>query len=738
MAASIGPPSPNADAQPSSGGSLRLGILGPLRVSRDGIEVDAGPRRQAFLLALLVARVGKPTSTSELVELIWGDGAPASALNVIHKYVGALRRLLEPELPARGSGSYLQRRGNGYLFVASPGMLDLVAFRDLVESGEAALAVERREAALDSYAEALGLWRGSAGHGLSHRQAAVPAFATLNSEFFDACTAAAELARSLGEPVRALRSLRRAASMAPLHEPVQAALISTLAAAGQQAEALSVFERVRARLVEELGIDPGPVLEASRQLVLDQIVSSARSASAAGIRAGADVGNEPAAAAGELIGRSEELGILRRTVEPALAAGTGLAVVEGEPGVGKTRLLEEITAEVGRRGAQVVWGNCVDGDGTPSMWPWVQVASALLDSLPSEARAKWRAGELGRLVETHDLSLDARGRPADDSRFRLFGTVRRRRGANLVAAAGSRRHRRPPQGRCPIAPALRPPGCPAPGRHSPHRRAPRSRTRARFRAHENARRGQPGIQASADPARPIRPSRSRRTHPPRNRPGSGPVAARSIHARTAGNPFFVRELSRLLVADGGVITTESAAATGVPSTVRDVVGDRMAGLDDVTRDLLQIAALVGQNVDLGLLARVAGLDIQTCLDHLELAVGLGLLEPAPDDPFSYRFAHDLVRESVSAAIPPRRPLACTSVSPMRWSRRIRTGPRCRKRRPPPLGRGTALRSCADRERAHPGGAPRDGQAHVRGRKAAVAGGGAGHGRRPGSRSGDPA
>ena len=93
------------EAAPASGRALRLEVLGPLRIWRDGVELDPGPRQQAYLLALLLARAGRPTSTAELVDLIWGEDAPASALNVIHKYVGALRRLLEPALaradPAR-------------------------------------------------------------------------------------------------------------------------------------------------------------------------------------------------------------------------------------------------------------------------------------------------------------------------------------------------------------------------------------------------------------------------------------------------------------------------------------------------------------------------------------------------------------------------------------------------------------------------------------------------------------
>lgn len=92
-------------AHPVGAGSLRLQILGPLRLWHDGVELDAGPRQQAQLLALLLARVGRPVSTRELIDLIWAEDAPASALNIIQKYIGALRRVLEPAVPARAAGT---------------------------------------------------------------------------------------------------------------------------------------------------------------------------------------------------------------------------------------------------------------------------------------------------------------------------------------------------------------------------------------------------------------------------------------------------------------------------------------------------------------------------------------------------------------------------------------------------------------------------------------------------------
>ncbi|MFB9207552.1 hypothetical protein ACFFV7_40650 [Nonomuraea spiralis] len=116
----------------------------------------------------------------------------------------------------------------------------------------------------------------------------------------------------------------------------------------------------------------------------------------------------------------------------------------------------------------------------------------------------------------------------------------------------------------------------------------------------------------------------------------GAEVARGIHARTAGNPFFVQELSRLL-SDGGSLGDGGASVrAGVPATVRDVVRDRMSGLDDSAHGLLRIAAVIDRGVDLDLLARAIGVDAADCLERLEPLQALGLLETKPEDPSSWR------------------------------------------------------------------------------------------------------
>ncbi|MBM2619723.1 AAA family ATPase [Actinoplanes sp. LDG1-06] len=600
---------------------------------RDGVELDPGPRQQAFLLALLLVRAGRPVSTSELIDLIWGEDAPASALNILQKYVGALRRLLEPELPVRGPGSFLQRRGNGYLFTPAPGMVDVVTFRELVAAGRAHAG---RPEALDSYERALGLWYGPAADGLAPGAAATAIFDALNGEFADACVAAADLAVAQGRPGVVLPALNRAATMSPLDENVQARLVVALGAAGQQAKALSVFQAVRARLADELGIDPGPALIAAHQRVLTRPATA--------VKSDFPVRPEPAPAE-RLVGRAEELTVLRQAVEAALANGSSLVIVEGEPGAGKTRLLEETGIEARRRGASVVWGRCLEGAGAPSMWPWVQVIGALIETLPGPDREPWQNGELGRLVGSPSGVPGTPVLPDSGAQFRLFEQA-----VALVAQASSRRPvvlviddiqwadvasldlLRHLAARLPVGTAV----IGALRDRAPVPRAEVAHTLAAVSRQPGHRRVRLGAFGPAEVAELVRRETGR---------APSAAAARSIHARTGGNAFFVRELSRLLA--DGELTEDAAARAGVPSTVRDVVRDRVSGLDDDARGLLQMAALIGRDVDLGLLANAAGLEVQSCLDQLEPLEALGLFEPRRDDPFSFRFAHDLVRESVA-------------------------------------------------------------------------------------------
>lgn len=621
-------------------GALRFEILGPLRVWRDGVELNAGPHQQALLLALLLARDGRPTSTSELVDLIWGEAVPNSAVNVLHKYVGNLRRLLEPDLPARSAGSFLLRRGNGYLFATGSGWLDLTEFRERVAAAVAAGSTHRRDSVLRHYSAALNLWTAPAGDGVTSGPAAAAVFTGLTNEFLDTCTAATELAVSMGRSAELLGPLQLAAAMAPLHEPVQASLVTALGAAGRQADALSVFHAVRRRLTEEIGVDPGHALNAAHRRVLNPTANAGRRADAA------------ASTTTGLVGRADELAVMRRAVEPVFAGASALVIVEGEPGVGKTRLLEEAAAEADQRGARTVWGRCLPGDGTPSMWPWVQAARAVLAAQPVGDQEAWLDGDLGRLLEPRDGTPAGQVLPDSGGQFRLFervveltGQVSRNRPLVLViddlhwadvASLQLFGHlaARLPTGTVLVG-ALRD-TAPPPGTELSRMLAAASRVPG----HRRIRIGPLDPDEVAELVRletGIEPDRD---------------AARNIFARTEGNPFFVRELSRFLADTNGL--GSGTDPVGVPATVVDVVRDRLGDIDTSAAGLVHAAALAGREVTIGLLASVAGVDARTCLELLEPLQGLGVLVSEVGDPHTLRFTHDLVREAVVGTTPPGR------------------------------------------------------------------------------------
>ncbi|GAA1642232.1 AfsR/SARP family transcriptional regulator [Actinoplanes couchii] len=313
-----------------SAGKVRLAVLGPVRILRDGIEVDAGPRQQRALLAVLMASPGRPLDMLELTAALWGDDPPASAVNVIHKYIGALRRVLEPRLAHRDGGSFLLRDGGGYRLTAGPGSLDLLAFRDRVTRARGDIAAGRPETGLDRYLDAFAQWRGPAGDRLARTAAARRAFLALHSEFFDAVVTAAAVAVELRRPARILGALRLAASIGGCHEAVYAALMLVLAATGNRARALDLYRGIR-----DTGLDPGPELRQAHRRVLTRTVLPLPTAVPV-VRPTRLPPDPP-----DLAGRDTELDTLRGLVgDPAPGRRTGPLVVamDGEDPAGTSAL----------------------------------------------------------------------------------------------------------------------------------------------------------------------------------------------------------------------------------------------------------------------------------------------------------------------------------------------------------------------------------------------------------------
>ncbi|MEV5958646.1 BTAD domain-containing putative transcriptional regulator [Streptomyces sp. NPDC051987] len=349
----------------SGGGAIQFSVLGPVRVWRGGSELLLGPKQQRLILAVLLARAGRPVSMHEFIDLLWDGDPPSSATNAVHRYVGALRRLLEPDLPARSPGRWLARQAGGYLLRVDADRLDLLNFRALVDQARQADAAGDPTGSVGLFTTALGLWQGRCAADLEPVSGSHPAFVMLEHEYVSVVCEAADTALRCRRAEAVLLPLRQAAERNPLDEALLARLLLVLASDGKQAEALAMYEEIRLRLLEELSVDPGAELRAAHERILRQRVDTVTPAEAE-IDGGAaaysppvPAGSGPSAAPSVRTARPAQLppglpGFTGR--EDALAQARVLAArgggalrvlaVDGIPGIGKTALAVHFAHQV--------------------------------------------------------------------------------------------------------------------------------------------------------------------------------------------------------------------------------------------------------------------------------------------------------------------------------------------------------------------------------------------------------
>ncbi|MEU5312230.1 BTAD domain-containing putative transcriptional regulator [Streptomyces sp. NPDC021562] len=349
----------------SGGGAIQFSVLGPVRVWRGGSELLLGPKQQRLILAVLLARAGRPVSMHEFIELLWDGDPPSSATNAVHRYVGALRRLLEPDLPARSPGRWLARQAGGYLLRVDADRLDLLNFRALVDQARQADAAGDPAGSVGLFTTALGLWQGRCAADLEPVSGSHPAFLMLEHEYVSVVCEAADTALRCRRAEAVLLPLRQAAERNPLDEALLARLLLVLASDGKQAEALAMYEEIRLRLQEELSVDPGAELRAAHERILRQRVDTVtpaeaeRDGGAGAYGPPVPAGSGPFAAPSVRTARPAQLppglpGFTGR--EDALAQARALAArggdalrvlaVDGIPGIGKTALAVHFAHQV--------------------------------------------------------------------------------------------------------------------------------------------------------------------------------------------------------------------------------------------------------------------------------------------------------------------------------------------------------------------------------------------------------
>ncbi|MFC9892838.1 BTAD domain-containing putative transcriptional regulator [Nocardia sp. NPDC127579] len=241
---------------------MRIGVLGPVVVyADDGTSVDIGGLRLRMLLGRLALAAGRPVSVDSLVDGLWGEDPPAEATGALQALVSRLRKAL------RGVGA-VELTAGGYRLTVRPEDIDACRFEELATRGRQELAAERVEAAASTLWSALELWRGPALSDVREAPFAEIAAARLDDLRAVAAEDRFDAELRTGGHADVLADLETAGAERPLSERIAALRIRALAAAGRQADALSIYEQMRERLEDELGVDPSTELRETHLALL--------------------------------------------------------------------------------------------------------------------------------------------------------------------------------------------------------------------------------------------------------------------------------------------------------------------------------------------------------------------------------------------------------------------------------------------------------------------------------------
>ncbi|MFE3521366.1 BTAD domain-containing putative transcriptional regulator [Streptomyces sp. NPDC059161] len=610
---------------------LTFRVLGPLEVAGNGGPVEVqGPQRRMMLARLLAAQ-GQVVSVESLMDGLWDGEPPLRATGVLRTVVFGLRKALEPDRRPRTPPRLLVSAPTGYALRVPEEAVDAWRF-------EAAVRVTRAngtppKAVLQQLDHALALWRGPAYAEFATARWAAREAARLEELRARAVEQRAQALLTLGRAAEPLPDLEAQVLDHPLREESWRLLALALYQAGRQGDSLAALRRVRRVLMNDLGVEPGAEL---RRLEADVLAQAPRLEPAAARPAARLTPSVALPAAPPFVGRADELARLEATAEVTAAGRLTLALVTGEPGVGKTKLVEQVSEGLARRGWTCVRGRCPESGGAPAAWPWTELLSELADAghepPPETARVLAPLLEDASAHTSHDatggrfrmrhavvnhLTATARSAPlliviedlhrADEETLDLL--------AHLVDGAAG-------------APIM---------------------VVTTLRHHEES----PGLRnALGQLARcaPVRVELAGLSEEAvaellwAGAPELDEATVRAIAERTGGNAFFVCETARLISAAGA-----EDALSQVPAGVHAVVRQRLAQLPETAQALLRQATVLGREVDLDVLTAMTDSDPETVATAVEAALAAGLL--VEDGPDQVRFVHILVRDALYEEAP---------------------------------------------------------------------------------------
>jgi eukaryotic-like serine/threonine-protein kinase len=594
-------------------------ILGPLEVLEGDRPIALGGTRRKALLAALLLRANQVVSSERLIDELWGEDLPERAANALQVHISGLRKAL-------GKGR-LETRPPGYVLQVATDELDLNRFTRLRDEGR--------------FEEALSLWRGPPLADFAYADFAQSEIDRLEELRLVCLEDRIERDLANGRHAELIGELEALVAGHPLRERPRAQLMLCLYRAGRQAEALEAYQSARTLLVEELGIEPGRPLRELHTAILrqDAALDPPRSATA-----------QP----GAFVGRTTEMAELVAGLDDAFAGRGRLFLLSGEPGIGKTRLAEELSARARARGARVVFGRCWEAGGAPAYWPWVQSLRAYTAEMdPGSLRAQLGAGAVDLAQMVPELREQFADMPepapteADGARFRLFDAT-----ARFLQKAAEQR---------PLVVLL----------DDLHAADEPSLLLLQFVARElpsmrvlilGAYRdvdpilGSPLTEFFREVAREPVASRFTLGGLAEGEVGTyvditaselaSPALIAALHRETEGNPLFVGEIVRLLSLEGGQSDIDGDVRLAVPDSVHDVIARRLAHLSPECRRVLVLASVLGREFALSPLAQMSALSEDDVLDELDGAMAARVVSDVSAGSGRLRFAHVLIRDTL--------------------------------------------------------------------------------------------
>lgn len=668
------------------GGSVRridvtveFRILGTLDVM-DGERSLGFPRaKPRALLAMLVMHANQVVSADRLLDALWGDRQPSSATNTLQSHVSYLRQSLAAASESPERAPLIRTQAPGYILTVDPGQIDARRFERLLAEGRRALAAGDPQAAARLLEEAICLWRGPALADFAGETFASLEATRLEELRLAALEAQGEAELALGHHVEMAGRLQALVAEHPLRERLWSQFMVALYRCGRQAEALRAFQTARHVLAEELGIDPGPDL---RQLEADILVQAPSLACdphpdrALGIRRDFEPGDPTGShlrpegvpfpgmlstgSGVDYVGREELLASLAQARQSALAGTCRTVFLAGEPGVGKTRTVAEVARAAFAQGALVLYGHCDEDVAVPYQpfvealdWYTTHADEPVLGRYPAELTRLQpllgtRVANLGRPVSSDPRSEEyllfeatsswlielSRRHPLvlilDDLHWAskpvlvLLRHVLRAATADVAAVPmlvlGTYRDTEV-NPHHPLANLLA----------DLHRLTPVERM-----ALVGLSRGE----VEEFVTRALGPAGAEEKN----------WLAQSLYTDTEGNPFFLHEVLRHLTETGAIGAQQLGHAPAgnrslsVPQHVREVVARRIRRLPAPAQDVLSVAAVVGADLDVELLAALCELPEDTLLEALDHSRRARVIEETGAD--RYRFAHALVRATL--------------------------------------------------------------------------------------------